>query len=123
MVKGQFLIQQVNQQGMDAVRDQLYNPLKNLAFGGLFRGKDFLDAGTTEGVYANTDFKGWKLKSKKPARQHSLSLVLHTQQVRDFGEWHQALKIPLLHSDDKNVFNRISAMVEGILVQKFYTNR
>jgi hypothetical protein len=96
----------VNQQGMDAVRDQLYNPLKNLAFGGLFRGKDFLDAGTTEGVYANTDFKGWKLKSKKPAKQHSLSLVLHTEQVRDFGEWHQALKIPLLHSDDKNVFNR-----------------
>jgi len=96
----------VNQQGMHAVRDQLYNPLKNLAFGGLFRGKDFIDAGTTEGVYANTDFKGWKLKSKKPARQHSLSLVLHTQQVRDFGEWHQPLKTPLLHSDDKNVFQR-----------------
>jgi Domain of unknown function (DUF5703) len=96
----------VNQQGMDAVKDQLYNPLKNLAFGGLFRGKDFIDAGTTEGIYASTDFKGWKLKSKKQGKQHSLSLVLHTQQVRDFGEWHQALKIPLLHSDDKNIFQR-----------------
>ena len=96
----------VNQQGMDAVKDQLYDPLKNLAFGGLFRGKDFIDAGTTEGIYANTDFKGWKLKSKKPARQHSLSLVLHTQQVREFDEWHQALKIPALHSDEKNVFQR-----------------
>ena len=96
----------VNQQGMDAVKDQLYDPLKNLAFGGLFRGKDFIDAGTTEGIYANTDFKGWKLKSKKPARQHSLSLVLHTQQVREFDEWHQALKIPALHSDEKSVFHR-----------------
>ena len=68
----------VAQQGMDAVKEQLYNPLKNLAFGGVLRGKNFIHAGTTEGVYANTDFKGWKLKSKSPAKQHSLALTLLT---------------------------------------------
>ena len=96
----------VTQQGMDAVKNELYNPLKNLAFGGLFRGKDFIDAGITEGVYTNTDFKGWKLKSRKPRMQHSLSLVLHTHPAKNFNEWHQALKNLLLHSDDKNAFKK-----------------
>ena len=31
----------VAQQAMDSVKDQLYNPLKNLAFGGAFGGKNF----------------------------------------------------------------------------------
>ena len=58
----------VAQQGMDAVKDQLYNPLKNLAYGGLLYSQDFIPAGNTEGVYADTDFKGWKLKSKSNSK-------------------------------------------------------
>ena len=92
----------VAQQGMDAVKEQLYNPLKNLAFGGVFRGKDFIEAGTTEGVYTNTDFKGWKLKSRSPGKQHSLSLTLLNYQVQNFDEWHQELKLFL--SNDKWAF-------------------
>ena len=30
--------------------------------------KTFMPAGTYEGVYVNTDFKGWKLKSKTAAK-------------------------------------------------------
>ena len=64
----QCLIATVTQQGMDAVKNQLYNPLKNLAFGGLLSGANFIAAGNIEGVYVNTDFKGWKLKSKQAAK-------------------------------------------------------
>ena len=94
----------VFQQGMDGVKDQLYNPIKNLAFGGLFRGQNFIDAGIYDGVYQQTDFKGWKLKSKQPARTHSLILALHNEQVASFGGWHQSLKTILLASGDKNAF-------------------
>src|SRR5688572_9512861 len=51
----------VEQQGMDAVKGQLYNPLRKLAFGGLFKGTNFIPAGEYEDVYVNTDFKGWRL--------------------------------------------------------------
>ncbi len=94
----------VAQQGMLAVKDQLYNPLKNLAFGGLFRGDNFIADGETNGIYTDTDFKGWKLKSKSATNKQSLTLTLHTQQVKNFGEWHQSLKSILLKADDKTAF-------------------
>jgi hypothetical protein len=81
----------VAQQGMDAVKDQLYNPLRQLAFGGSFSGKNFNPAGTYEGVYVNTDYKGWKLKSKASSKQHSLELYLHTAQIENIGTWKQSV--------------------------------
>lgn len=81
----------VTQQGMDAVKDQLYNPLKYLAFGGSFGGKNFKPAGNYEGVYVNTDYKGWKLTSIASAKQHSLNLYLHTAQVESIEAWKQGL--------------------------------
>jgi Domain of unknown function (DUF5703) len=99
----------VSQQGMDAVKDQLYNPLKNLAFGGLFRGENFIDAGKYEGIYEQTDFKAWKLKSKQTAKKHSLILALHNEQVADFGQWLQSLKTVVLNANDKNAFSKTQA--------------
>ncbi len=96
----------VSQQGMNSVKDQLYNPIKNLAFGGLFRGKDFVDAGTYEGIYQQTDFKGWKLKSKKAAKNQSLLLTLFSEQASYFGQWHQSLKPALARASDKKAFSK-----------------
>ncbi len=94
----------VAQQGMAEVKEQLYNPLKNLAFGGILSGNNFIANGETNGVYVDTDFKGWKLKSKSAATKQTLALVLHTQQVNNFAEWHQSLKATLLQSNDKTAF-------------------
>ena len=96
----------VSQQGMDAVKEQLYNPLKDLAFGGLFLGENFMQAGTYDGVYQQTDFKGWKLKSKRPSKTHSLVLAMHNEQVTGFGQWDQSLRTILLASRDKNAFSK-----------------
>lgn len=81
----------VSEQGMDAVKDQLYNPLKKLAFGGSFSGKNFVPAGTDESSFVNTDYKGWNLKSKTAAKKLSLNLYLFTQQVDDIKIWKQGL--------------------------------
>ena len=98
----------VAQQGMGAVKDQLYNPLRQLAFGGSFSGKNFSPAGVTEGVYVNTDYKGWKLKSDAPARQHSLQLCLHTAQVENIETWKTSLDSVKKDeaADRKNAFAR-----------------
>lgn len=81
----------VAQQGMDAVKDQLYNPLIKLAFGGAFGGKNFVPAGTYEGNYVNTDYKSWSIKSKAADKQHSLNCYLHTAQVESFAIWKKSL--------------------------------
>jgi Domain of unknown function (DUF5703) len=81
----------VAQQGMDSLKNELYNPLRKLAFGGSFSGNNFIPAGTNEGVYANTDFKAWKIKSNAASRKHLLNLFLHTAQVESIATWKNSL--------------------------------
>ncbi len=96
----------VAQQGMNAVKDQLYNPLAKLAFGGAFGGKGFAPAGTYEGNYVNTDYKSWTIKSKDALKKHALSLYLHTAQVNDIETWKQSLDSlkKIVASESKSAF-------------------
>jgi Domain of unknown function (DUF5703) len=91
----------VAQQGMDVAKEQLYNPLKNLAYGGLLRGDNFIAAGNSEGMYEQTNFKAWKLKTKQAAKNSSLNWVLHTTTATDFADWHQSLKTVLINASQK----------------------
>ncbi|HMP92314.1 MAG TPA: DUF5703 domain-containing protein [Phnomibacter sp.] len=81
----------VVQQGLQPVKEQLYNPLKHLAFGGLLWGKDFVPAHTDTGIYVNTPYKAWWLKTKAPASRHTLQLALHSQQTPHIGKWREGL--------------------------------
>lgn len=98
----------VTHQKMDPVKNQLYNPLRRLAFGGYFEGKNFVPAGNTDGVYVETDFRGWKLKSRSSAKSHSLTMYLYNEQVESIDTWKQSLDS--LHkkglSSSKTAFNR-----------------
>lgn len=76
----------VKQQGLESVKDQLWNPLQNLVFGGVLKGKNFVPDGYQDGIYATTPFRGWRLKSKKAAFNHEAELVLHTENI-DIDNW------------------------------------
>lgn len=81
----------VHLQGLDNVKDQLYNPIKNNTFGGLMEGSNLVPAGSTSGTYVDTDFSGWKLKSKSPARKQSLEIYLFTEQTNTRDDWKSGL--------------------------------
>jgi hypothetical protein len=81
----------VAQQEMNSVKNELYNPLRKLASGGSFGGNNFAPAGTYEAVYADTDFKAWKLTSKLASKKHLLNLYLHTAQVENIVTWKTTL--------------------------------
>lgn len=76
----------VTQQQMDAVKDRLYNPLKNLIFGGRLHGDQFVLKGTTKGRYASNDYQGWTYSSKRPAQRHAFTIALATRQG-SFADW------------------------------------
>ena len=82
----------VNQQGLEGVKSTLWNPLAGLTFGGVFSGKNMTPAGTRRGRYASTDFKAWQLKSKEPARSHSMQAVLHINNTKNIGAWDAGLQ-------------------------------
>ena len=81
----------VKQEGLDPVKGQLWNPLKNLTFGGMMTGNNMKPAGTTTGKYIDTDFTGWKLKSIRPGRKHNLEVYLHIDASPDTESWKNGL--------------------------------
>jgi hypothetical protein len=82
----------VRQQKMDAVKGEMYNPIRNLTFGGYFQGADMLFTGLTDGRYTDTDYQSWNLESKKASRTHSLEIGLHVEQTTSSGEWKSQLE-------------------------------
>ena len=81
----------VTQQQMDAVKARLYNPLKNLIFGGRLHGDQFVLKGTTQGRYASSDYQGWTYSSKRPAQRHAFTIALATKQG-SFADWLSLLR-------------------------------
>ncbi|MFL5739376.1 MAG: DUF5703 domain-containing protein [Flavisolibacter sp.] len=81
----------VNQQGMDSVKDQLFNPLKDLTFGGRIEGNNLIADGETEGIYLNTHYKGWRMKTSKATRSQQVNIYLHTKQAATIADWKNSL--------------------------------
>ncbi len=73
----------VSQQRMDAVKDRLYNPLRQLVFGGCLQGDHLRFKESTQGHYASSDYQGWTYCSQRPARRHTFFITLATIQ----GTW------------------------------------
>jgi len=82
----------VKNQGMNAVKDQLFNPLKNLTFGGRMQGENMVLSGNYEGKYLDTEYKGWLLKSKAAAQKHSVEIVLNGTQSESLDIWNTQLQ-------------------------------
>ncbi|MBE7169426.1 MAG: hypothetical protein INR73_02485 [Williamsia sp.] len=82
----------VKQQGMDSVKEQLFDPLKDLTFGGQLEAKGMQPAGTFDSTYLDTDYRGWKLKSASPVRSVNISLYLHTGQIAAEKDWEAGLQ-------------------------------
>lgn len=82
----------VKQQGMDAVKYQMFNPIKDLTFGGLMEGSGMKPSAVDSGTYLDTDYKGWKLQSTTASRSHNLNIYLHTAQAASAAVWQSGLQ-------------------------------
>ncbi len=82
----------VKQQGLQQHQQEMFNPLKNLVFGGSMHSEDMIPDGTYDGIYQDTHFKGWRLKSVKPSPNHHLAISMHTQQTPEIAIWEKGLQ-------------------------------
>ena len=85
----------VAQQGMENVKSQMMNPLKHLTFGGYLFGDNLEYTGTTDNIYAGTDYRAWNFRSSKVSRKEQFCIVLHTEQTATVEQWEQDLHINL----------------------------
>ena len=86
----------VKQQKMESVKDQMLNPLANLTFGGKLFGANLIADGTYTGIYQDTDFKGYQLKTVKASKKHQFQIQLHSNQSADASLWKQELQKQIL---------------------------
>lgn len=91
----------VKMEQMNAVKDQLFNPLHNLTSGGLMQGAGMQPAGTDTGTYAGTAFTAWTIQTKQPVRSQQIEIGLHIQQTNEVKEWTNGL-FALLQDAQKN---------------------
>lgn len=82
----------VAQQGMESVKAEMMNPLKQLTFGGCLLGEKMEYVGTSDDTYARTDYRAWKFRSAKPVRKQQFCILLHTDQTETAEEWEQGLR-------------------------------
>ena len=80
----------VAQQGLESVKDSLYNPLKNLTFGGKLSGSGLKYNGTKSDVYADTDYQGYIYQTEKKSRNHDFTITLYTDNGTE-AQWNELL--------------------------------
>lgn len=73
----------------------MMNPLKHLTFGGYLFGDNLEYTGTTDNIYAGTDYRAWNFRSSKVSRKEQFCIVLHTEQTATVEQWEQDLQINL----------------------------
>ncbi len=97
----------VVQQGLEAQQDGLYNPLKDLTFGGRLQGNNITFGGTSNGDFEGTDYRAWHYISKRPLRRQSFQVFLHTAQT-SLSAWEAGLaaqKVTSFEADKKATRN------------------
>lgn len=83
----------VAQQQLDAVKTQLWNPLRRLTYGGWMQGENMVpDPVAIGGKYADTPFTGFGIKSKTTGRQHQIAIYLHIAQEDTIAKWKTGLQ-------------------------------
>lgn len=82
----------VKQQGLNSIKDSLWNPLDKLTFGGMMVGENMKSSNIIHGKYADTEFKGWKLVSKSPSRKSHIKVYLHIDKAQSLDIWKSGLK-------------------------------
>lgn len=82
----------VQQQGLNPVKAQLWNPQQGLTFGGFLWGSDMQPAGTDTGRYMHTAYTSWQLQSIRPSKSHRIHVLLHVAQTPTQEAWYKGLQ-------------------------------
>lgn len=109
----------VSYEHLDEIKSQIPDPIGGLCFGGRLYAPGFIYQGTTDGVYASTDYRAWNFRAEKlrhsvisvdlqTAKNEHLSFVspalreksVSTSQKRSAQWWHQYWQRSYIKSDN-----------------------
>lgn len=77
----------VKEEGMESVKDQMYNPIVNNTFGGIIIAPNFSFSKKDTGIYASTKYQSWVFKTVSKAKQQQFDIALNVDQSSSVDEW------------------------------------
>jgi hypothetical protein len=83
---------EMEDQGLSACADGLYNPQKDRIMGGWMRAERLVFRRTTEGRYRDTPYAGWEYESPKPLTGTRLDVCLLAKQPVSLPRWRRELQ-------------------------------
>lgn len=97
---------QVQQQGLTEIKEQLYDPMTKLTFGGIIKGEKLRYTSETKGEYAKTPFKGWKYETDDPIKKMKFRIYTHINQTETVEDWQSEL-LTIVNNDvsDEEAWN------------------
>lgn len=82
----------VKMEQLGAVKDSLFNPVKDRTSGGYMKGGNFEPAGSFMGRSAGHEYQGWCLKSRHAAREQEIEIGLYVAQSATAEAWKTGLR-------------------------------
>ncbi|PWK27645.1 hypothetical protein LV89_01536 [Arcicella aurantiaca] len=98
----------VKQQGLDSLKEKLYNPIKHLIFGGFIDVQNCVASGTSLGKYQDTDFKAWNFESKQKSKSHEINIYLQTEKTEKLESWANELQKLIIDNQKSKEANKIN---------------
>jgi len=80
------------QQHLQSVKDQLWNPMKNLVFGGEMIAKGMHYKGTIDSIYVAAKYRGWIYESNRPSKKQQIDIVLLTAHSPTISGWNHMMQ-------------------------------
>jgi len=91
----------VKQQKLESHKDSLTNPLKNLIFGGIIKGGNFIPNGVSNGEYNGIKHKSWELKTIVPTKKSHIEIALNSGYYNNSESWINDLTYNKSHNSIK----------------------
>ncbi|QKJ29039.1 hypothetical protein HQ865_04485 [Mucilaginibacter mali] len=80
------------QQHLGAVKGQLWNPMKDLIFGGELLAPGMKFTGTMDSIYVASKYRGWVYENTQAVNAQNIDIVLHTSHSPTNAGWLQGLQ-------------------------------
>lgn len=76
-----------DQQHLGKYKNELWNPMKDLIFGGELLVNNMSFEGTIDSNYVTTSYRGWIYKSTQPSSHQKIDIVMHTAKSENIENW------------------------------------
>lgn len=77
----------VKEEGLEKVKDSLWNPLQNLFPGGMLTGDNLIFSDTSGGIYVEIPFRSWNYHSLKPVKRQLVTVFTSVKKFTGAGSW------------------------------------